>query len=98
MRLCGSNLKLNKANHYNVYIGSFYRTPSTDDSDVISKLHESISKLTCKDTVLPNIILTGDCNVHNVPDINWDNMSVSIRNNPNCSLQLNNTMIDFVNC
>jgi hypothetical protein len=46
----------------------------------------------CKDTVLTNIILTGD---FNVPDINWDNMS--IRNNSNYSLQLNNTMIDFVN-
>jgi hypothetical protein len=64
-----------------LYIGSFYKTPSNDDPDVINKLHESISKLTCKDTVLTNIILTGD---FNVPDINWDNMS--IRNNTNYSL------------
>jgi len=85
--LCGSKLTRKP-----LYIGSFYRTPSNDDPDVINKLHDSMSKLTCKDTVLPNIILTGD---FNVPDINWDNMS--IRNNPNYSLQLNNTMIDFVN-
>ena len=83
-------LEINKSKP--LYIGSFYRTPSKDDPDVINKLHESILKLTCKHTVLPNIILTGDVNV---PDINWDNMS--IRNNPNYSLQLNNTMIDFVN-
>ena len=83
-------LEINKSKP--LYIGSFYRTPSTEDPDVINKLHESILKLTCKDTVLPNIILTGD---FNVPDINWGNMS--IRNNPNYSLQLNNTMIDFVN-
>jgi hypothetical protein len=83
-------IKFNKSKP--LYIGSFYRTPSKDDPDVINKLHESILKLTCKHTVLPNIILTGDVNV---PDIIWDNMS--IRNNPNYSLQLNNTMIDFVN-
>jgi hypothetical protein len=83
-------LEINKSKP--LYIGSFYRTPSKDDPDVINKLHESILKLTCKHTVLPNIILTGDVNV---PDIIWDNMS--IRNNPNYSLQLNNTMIDFVN-
>jgi hypothetical protein len=85
-------LKLEINKRKPLYSGSFYRTPSKDDPDVINKLHESISKLTCKDTVLPNMILTG---AFNVPDIKWDNMS--IRNNPNYSLQLNNTMIDFVN-
>ena len=43
-------LEINKSKP--LHIGSFYRTPSTDDPDVINKLHESISKLTCKDTVL----------------------------------------------
>ena len=42
-------LEINKSKP--LYIGCFYRTPSKDD---INKLHESISKLTCKDTVLPN--------------------------------------------
>jgi exonuclease III len=41
-------LEINKSKP--LYIGSFYRTPSKD----INKLHESISNLTCKDTVLPN--------------------------------------------
>jgi hypothetical protein len=48
-------LEINKSKP--LYSGSFYRTPSNDDPDVINKLHESISKLTCKDTVLPNMIL-----------------------------------------
>ena len=45
-------LEINKSKP--LYIGSFYRTLSNDDPDVINKLHESILKLTCKHTVLPN--------------------------------------------
>jgi hypothetical protein len=29
-----------------LYIGSFYRTPSKDDPEIINQLHESVSKLT----------------------------------------------------
>ena len=74
-----------------LYVGSFYRTPSKDDPEVINQLHESVSKLTCRDTALPNIILNGD---FNTPDILWEN--ASIRPNNNYSIQLNNTMLDFV--
>ena len=74
-----------------LFLGSFYRTPSKDDPEVNNQLHESISKLTCKDTVLPSIILNGD---FNTPDISWENSSV--RPNPNYSMQLNNAMLDFV--
>jgi hypothetical protein len=59
----------------------------------INQLHESVSKLTCKkDDVLPNIIINGD---FNTPDIIWEDLTVN--NNPNYSMLLNNTMLDFVN-
>ena len=58
---------------------------------VINQLHESVPKLTRKDTALLNIILNGD---FNTPDIIWENASV--RSNNNYSIQLNNTMLDFV--
>lgn len=62
-----------------LYIGSFYRTPSKDDPDIINQLHESVAKLTCKeDVALPNILLTRKVNT---PDINWEDLTV--RNNPN---------------
>ena len=80
------------ANNKPLFFGSFYRPPSSDDPEVINKLHESVSKLTCKDSSLPNIILNGD---FNTPHINWENSS--IRSNPNYSMHLNNTMVDFVN-
>ena len=81
------------ANKKPLYIGSFYRTPSKDDTEIIKQLHESVSKLTCKkDDVLPNIIINGD---FNTPDIIWEDLTVN--NNPNYSMQLNNTMLDFVN-
>ena len=58
-----------------------------------NQLHESVSKLTCKkDDVLPNIIINGD---FNTPDIIWEDLTVN--NNPNYSMLLNNTMLDFVN-
>jgi exonuclease III len=51
------------ANQKRLYIGSFYRTPSKDDPEIINQLHESVSKLTCKkDDVLPNVIINGDFN------------------------------------
>ena len=74
-----------------LFIGSFYRTPSKDDPELINQLHESVSKITCKDTALPNIILNGDFNTQ---DIIWENAYV--RPNNNYSMQLNNTMLDFV--
>ena len=81
------------ANKNPLYIGSFYRTPSKDDPEIINQLHESVSKLTCKkDGVLLNVIINGDVNT---PDIIWEDLTVN--NNPNYSIQLNNTMLDFVN-
>ncbi|MEW8547660.1 MAG: reverse transcriptase family protein [Candidatus Thiodiazotropha sp.] len=84
-------IRVELSNSKPLFIGSFYRTPSSDDPEVINKLHESVSKLTCKDTALPNIILNGD---FNTPDIIWENSS--IRTNPNYSMSLNNSMLDFV--
>ena len=69
--------RIELANNKPLFIGSFYRSSSSDDPEVINKLHESVSKLTCKDASLPNIILNGD---FNTPDINWDKSS--IRPNP----------------
>jgi exonuclease III len=81
------------ANKKPLYIGSFYRTPSKDDPEIINQLHESVSKLTCKkDGVLLNVIINGDVNT---PNIIWEDLTVN--NNPNYSIQLNNTMLDFVN-
>ena len=74
-----------------LFIGSFCRTPSKDDQEVINQLLESVSKLTCKNTALPNIIFNGE---FNTPDISWENASV--RPNNNCSMQINNAMLDFV--
>jgi hypothetical protein len=72
------------ANKKPLYIGSFYRTPSKDDPEIINQLHESVSKLTCKkDDVLPNIIINGDINT---PDIIWEDLTVN--NNPNYSMSI----------
>ena len=40
-----------------LFVGSFYRTPSEDDPEVNNRLHDSVFKLTSKDTALPNTIL-----------------------------------------
>ena len=85
-----SRIKL--ANNKPLFIGSFYRTLSIDDPVVFNKVHESVSRLTCRGASLPNIILNGD---FNIPDINWENSSIS--SNPNYSTILNNAMLDFVN-
>lgn len=48
--------------------------------------------MTCKkDDVLPNFIINGN---FNTPDIIWEDLTVN--NNPNYSMQLNNTMLYFV--
>ena len=80
------------ANNKPLFIGSFYRSPSSDDQEEINKQHESISKITCKNASLPNIILNGG---FNTPDINWENSS--IHSKPYYYMGLNNSMVDFVN-
>ena len=39
--------RIELANNKPLFIGSFHRSPSSDDPEVINKLHESLSKLTC---------------------------------------------------
>ena len=76
-----------------LFVGSFYRTPSEDDPEVNNRLHDSVFKLTSKDTALPNTILNGD---FNTPDINWENLSMRPNPNNSTTLRLNNTRLDFV--
>jgi hypothetical protein len=72
-----------------LYIGSYYRQPSSEDLSPLNALDESISKLTNRQS-LPNIILAGD---FNLPDINW--MDHSIRDRPQYSNTLNQRVIDM---
>jgi hypothetical protein len=72
-----------------LYIGSYYRQPSSEDLSPLNALDESIAKLTNRQS-LPNIILAGD---FNLPDINW--MDHSIRDRPQYSNTLNQRAIDM---
>ena len=47
------------ANSKPLFIRSFCRSPSSDDPDVINKVHESVSKLTCKDTAFQTLSSSG---------------------------------------
>ena len=76
-------------NEPSLYIGSYYRQPSSEDLSPLNALDESISKLTNRQS-LPNIILAGD---FNLPDINW--MDHIIRDRPQYSNTLNQRVIDM---
>ena len=73
-----------------IYIGSYYRRPSSK-LDMVESLESSIQQISSNaKNNMPNIILGGD---FNLPDINWDNNTV--KTNPQYGIQMNLKLVEI---
>lgn len=73
-----------------IYIGSYYRKPSSK-LDMVESLDSSIQQISSSaKNNMPNIILGGD---FNLPDINWDNNTVET--NPQHGHQMNSKLVEI---